>query len=301
MDSFVPVYIKSYENGSLDNKIKAAEAKLNFCCLCPHHCKVNRYRDQRGKCNTGRYAIVSSYHPHFGEEPCLVGEHGSGTIFFSGCNLHCKFCQNFDISHHGYGEEVGDRRLCSMMLHLQRMGCHNINLVTPSHVVPAILRALKLAISEGLNIPFIYNTGGYDDIETLRILDGVVDIYMPDFKFWNEQIAGELCNAINYPSVACDAIKEMHRQVGRLLIERDGIARRGLLIRHLLMPDGISGTTEIIRYIAEEVSAGTYINIMDQYFPCGFSGDYPYINRRISEEEYRKAVDEAYKYGLNII
>ncbi|MBI2370807.1 MAG: radical SAM protein [Deltaproteobacteria bacterium] len=273
---------------------------LASCTFCPRNCRVNRLQNKTAVCKTGRYARVASYSPHLGEEDCLRGWNGSGTIFFSWCNLRCVFCQNFDISQKGMGEEAGPERLAAMMLELQARGCHNINLVTPEHVVPEILEALPIAVERGLRLPFVYNTGAYDGLESLRHLDGIVDIYMPDFKSWDPQLALKYLKARDYPEVARVAIREMHRQVGDLLIGENGLARRGLLVRHLVMPGGVAGTREIMRFLAREISRDTYVNVMGQYFPAGrvSQGKFPEINRRISAEEYEEAIRAALEEGL---
>jgi putative pyruvate formate lyase activating enzyme len=241
---------------------------------------------------------VSSFNAHFGEEAPLVGANGSGTIFFTHCNLLCLFCQNFEISHQGIGEEVSDEQLAGVMLALQRQGCQNINFVTPSHVVPAILAALELAVPAGLNIPLVYNSGGYDRAETLKLLEGVVDIYMPDFKFWDPEIAQKACKAPDYPEVARQALLEMHRQVGDLELDERGIARRGLLVRHLVMPGGAAGTQQVMRFIAREISPQTYVNVMSQYRPCGRADEVPGLGTALSAEEYRRAVRETIAEGI---
>jgi putative pyruvate formate lyase activating enzyme len=273
---------------------------LVCCTACPRNCRVDRLANKTAACKTGRYARVASYFPHFGEEDCLRGRGGSGTIFFSWCNLRCVFCQNFDVSQLGVGEETRPERLADMMLDLQARGCHNINWVTPEHVVPQILEALPIAVERGLRLPLVYNTGTYDAIESLQLLDGIVDIYMPDFKFWDPGLALKYVRARDYPQVARAAIREMHRQVGDLVIGTDGLARRGLLVRHLLMPGGLAGTREILRFLASELSPETYINIMDQYYPAGRVSreKFAEINRRITVQEYEEALDAARQEGL---
>lgn len=254
-----------------------------------------------GVCKTGKKAVVSSYGPHFGEEPPITGRRGSGTIFFSFCNLRCIFCQNYEIAHLGEGQEVEDQEMAEMMLELQDMGCHNVNLVSPTHVVPQILSALAIAVKKGLNIPLVYNTGGYDSIETIKLLDGVVDIYMPDMKYGTEEAACKYSLAPDYPAVNFAAVKEMHRQVGDLVTDEKGIAVRGLLVRHLVFPKNVAGTEKIMKFIAEEISKDTYINIMEQYRPYYKAIGDPVIGRRITSEEYRQAVEIARKYGLRRI
>jgi len=241
---------------------------------------------------------VASYNAHFGEESPLVGRSGSGTIFFSSCNLLCSFCQNYDISHLAEGVEVEPEQLAEMMTYLAGSGCHNINFVTPTHVVPQILEGLYIAIEHGLNVPLVYNTGGYDSVETLKILDGIFDIYMPDFKFWDQKMAEKFCNAFDYKEKAVDAIREMHRQVGDLEMNEAGIAVKGLLVRHLVMPNDAANTEEVMKFLADEISVNTYVNVMDQYRPCFSAKDDSIINRRITAEEFEAAIDSAGKAGL---
>lgn len=295
---FQPVCIETYKKGLLKEKAEHARAILGSCVLCPRECRVDRLSGVTGVCKTGSSAVVSSFNAHFGEEAPLVGENGSGTIFFTHCNLLCVFCQNYDISHEGCGEEVSDEQLAGIMLYLQNSGCHNINFVTPSHVVPQILSALMIAVEKGLSIPLVYNTGGYDRVETLRILDGVIDIYMPDFKFWNPDIAGKACDATDYPEVARNALAEMFRQVGDLVVDGSGIARRGLLVRHLVMPHGNAGTREVAGFIAEKISKKTYLNIMYQYRPCGRAYQYKEFSSRPSNSDFDEAVRAAKEEGI---
>lgn len=281
--------------------MKTLVDKLQACTICPRKCSVNRLENELGHCKTGRQAIVCSFHPHFGEEPELVGSHGSGTIFFSYCSLLCNFCQNFEISHLGDGRPVSDTELADMMLELQQMGCHNINLVTPTHVVPQITAALQIAREKGLRLPLVYNSSGYDRVSTLKLLDGLVDIYMPDFKFWSADIAAKTCNAPDYPKVARKAITEMYRQVGTLQTNSAGIASRGLLIRHLVLPEDLAGTREIARFIARELSPDTYVNIMPQYRPCGLAHLTKGLDRRLTANEYLAAIKIARDRGLTRI
>ena len=298
-------YLKLSRSGELKERVKSALDILKSCSLCPHNCKVNRFNDERGFCKIGRFSVIASYFPHHGEEDCIKGWRGSGTIFFSGCNLQCVFCQNWDISHYRAGEVSDALRLAEIMLELQALGCHNINLVTPTHVVPQILEALSVAVERGLRLPIVYNTGGYDSLETLKLLDGIVDIYMPDFKIWDEQVAKRLLHAEDYPEIARQAIKEMWRQVGDLVIDNYGLARRGLLIRHLVMPCGLAGTKEFSEWLVREVSKDTYVNIMNQYHPDGLVLEpegrqlFRDIARRITGEEYRMAVQAAKNAGLH--
>jgi len=298
---FKPSYIETYNSGKLSERIKKAYEILENCHLCPRECEVNRLKDEKGVCRTGRLAMVSSYSPHFGEEDPLVGTNGSGAIFMTNCNLLCVFCQNWEVSHLGEGREVSSRNLAGMMIHVQRQGCHNINFVSPTHVVPQILDALQYAIEDGLNVPLVYNTGGYDAVESLKLLDGIFDIYMPDFKFWDPVIASKYLKAPDYPIKARQAIKEMHRQVGDLILDEKGISLQGILLRHLVMPGGLAGTREIMRFIAKEISPNTYVNIMDQYRPCGNAGKYSPIARCITNEEHEEALRAARAEGITRI
>jgi putative pyruvate formate lyase activating enzyme len=284
---------------AIGGRVKEALMRLESCDLCPRNCGVNRIEGELGFCRTGRHAIVSSYGPHFGEEPPLVSARGSGTIFFAGCNLGCIFCQNYDISHLMHGSPATGEELAEVMLDLQRRGCHNINFVSPSHVVAQILEALSIAYERGLKIPLVYNCGGYDSLKTLKMLDGVVDIYMPDAKYSDEKIARELSHAPNYPETMKIAIREMHRQVGDLELDHRGIATRGLLIRHLVLPNGLAGTQEIMRFIARELSVGSYVNVMAQYHPVYKAYDHSLLNRSITRTEYLEALDMASAEGLH--
>lgn len=294
-----PSYIRLYEQGKLEQRIESALAMLEECRVCPRHCGVNRLAGQPGVCQTGRRAKAASYNAHFGEEDPLVGKKGSGTIFMADCNLLCLYCQNYDISHQGQGQKIGPSILASLMIDLAEAGCHNINFVTPSHVVPQILEALPLAIEAGLNIPLVYNSGGYDRVETLRLLDGIFDIYMPDFKFWDNRSAERYCGVPDYRDRAREAVLEMHRQVGDLEMDRDGVAVKGLLVRHLVMPGGLAGTKDTARFLAEEVSPQTYINVMGQYRPCGRAHEFAEISRPLSGSELEKAKAEARQAGLS--
>jgi putative pyruvate formate lyase activating enzyme len=291
-------YLILFEKGVLKERIEDALASLEDCRLCPRVCGVDRLRHEKGFCETGRRAVVASYNAHFGEEAPLVGTRGSGTIFISSCNLLCSFCQNYEISHGREGTEVEPQQMALMMIQLAEMGCHNINVVTPSHVVPQVLEALPIAIEKGLRIPLVYNSSGYDSVETLRLLDGVFDIYMPDLKFWDSTCAERYCQAPDYRDVAVRAVREMHRQVGDLVVDDQGLAVRGLIVRHLVMPNQVGGTKEITTFLAEEISPNTYVNLMDQYRPCGGAHRDPLINRRLSAQEFREATTEARKAGL---
>ena len=296
--SFQPAYLKLHQQRKLLERIEALYKTLERCTICPRECEVNRLEDKKGYCQTGGKAIVSSLGPHFGEESCLVGYSGSGTIFFTHCNLGCIFCQNYDISHLGYGDPVEEEDLVEMMLRLQRIGCHNINFVTPTHVVPQILKALSIAIEKGLNLPLVYNSGGYDSVSTLRLLEGIFDIFMPDFKYYDSAVSEKYANAPDYPDVAKKALKEMHRQVGDLVLDERGIALRGLLIRHLVLPGNLAGTKEVMRFISQEISPNSYVNVMEQYRPAFKAFDFPQLNRRITREEYLEAIKIAKDAGL---
>ncbi len=265
---FVPAYLKAYELGLLTERAKAAQELLHPCKVCPRDCQVNRLENKAGVCKTGRYARVSSAFPHLGEEDCLRGWRGSGTIFFAGCNLGCVFCQNYEISQLGDGQELDADQLAAVMLRLQAAGCHNINFVTPEHVVPQILEALLSAIPKGLRLPLVYNTGAYDSLESIRLMDGVVDIYMPDFKLWDAQACAKYLRARDYPEAARRAIKAMHEQVGVLIVDEDGLALRGVLVRHLVMPGLIQDTQSILHWLASALSPDTYVNLMGQYHPA---------------------------------
>lgn len=299
MKPFQPAYLALLETGELERRAQEARRHLEKCDLCANRCGVNRLETTRGAvCRTGELARVCSFHPHFGEEAPLVGWGGSGTIFFSWCNLRCQYCQNYEISHLGEGQEVTPKQIAAMMLQLQTAGCHNINLVSPSHVVAQILAAVAIAAKAGLRLPIVYNTGGYDSPEALALLDGVIDIYMPDMKYSNPEIARRYSGIRNYPAVNQAAVKEMHRQVGDLVLDERGIAQRGLLVRHLVLPNGLAGTQEIMRFLAQEVSLNTYVNIMDQYRPCYKAADFPELNRRITAAEYAQALEWAREAGL---
>ncbi len=295
--SFTPAYLK-LPPGELEKRAAQALEHLRACVLCPRRCRVNRWEGALGVCRTGRRAMVSSYGPHLGEEDVLRGWRGSGTIFFSRCNLRCQFCQNYEISQQDAGYEVSAEELAEIMLRLQDYGCHNINLVSPTHVVAQILEALVIAARRGLRLPLVYNTGGYDSLLALRLLDGVIDIYMPDMKYADERIAYTYSLVRNYPRVNRAAVKEMHRQVGDLQIGEDGLARRGLLVRHLVLPNNLAGTRKIVRFLARQISPHTYINIMAQYHPDYRADRYPLLNRRITPEEYQAALQMAKEAGL---
>lgn len=297
---FSPAYLSLSEK-VFEEKMRRAYDVITDCVLCPRECHVDRTSGERGFCRTGELPFVSSWGPHFGEERPLVGRYGSGTIFFGNCNLGCIFCQNYSISHLGEGAEISDEKLSEVMLSLQGSGCHNINLVTPTHQSHAIIKAIKTASDNGLKVPVVYNCGGYESVETLRLLEGIVDIYMPDFKYSDKKYASKYSDAEDYPEKARAAIKEMQRQVGELVIDERGIALRGLLVRHLVLPEDVAGTSGVVRFIAEEISKNTYINIMDQYHPCFKAFDHPQLKRRITDREYADAVQLAIKAGLKRI
>jgi putative pyruvate formate lyase activating enzyme len=293
-----PSYLALAESGELAARRDRALAMLESCSLCPRACGVNRLAGEKGACRIARRAVVSSAHPHFGEEAPLVGTAGSGTIFFSGCNLKCLFCQNYEISHLLAGEETSANRLAFLMLRLQEMGCHNINLVTPTHVLPQILEALELAAKKGLRIPIVYNTGGYDSLGAVRLLDGIVDIHMPDVKYFSSEAAAEYSGAADYPKVIRGVLREMHRQVGDLEITPGGIAVRGLLVRHLVMPGMLGDVKEICAFLAGEISRDTAINVMAQYRPEYLANEHPPLDRPLSRDEWTEAVRLARAAGL---
>ncbi len=298
MKIYTPKYIQPYKSSQLINCIEILTKRLSNCDLCPRNCKINRLKGEKGICSTGQNVIVASYGPHFGEEAPLTGKFGSGTIFFSNCNLLCNFCQNYDISHEGRGVEISIEQLAGIMISLQDRGCHNINFVTPTHVVLQIMQALKIAIDNGLNIPLIYNTSAYDSIETIKLLDGIIDIYMPDMKFFDNKVAELTCNVSDYVENAKSSILEMHRQVGDLLINPEGIAVKGLLIRHLIMPHNFSGTEQVLDFIAEEISHETYVNIMPQYRPEGEAYSVKEISKSLDYSDYINAGKYADRIGL---
>ncbi len=305
VDPFEPAYL-TLSPSEIDERVEAGLRELEDCCACPRNCHVNRMADETKICHTGRYARVASAFPHFGEEDCLRGWSGSGTIFFSLCNLRCVFCQNWDISQRSVGDTCPPERIASLMISLQSGGCHNINFVTPEHVVPQVLEAVAAAIPRGLSVPIVYNTSGYDSVESLELLDGIVDIYMPDFKFWKRETAKRLAKAPDYPERVRDAIQEMHRQVGALKFAPNGLARRGVLVRHLVMPGLLDETTEIMRWLSRDVSPDTYLNVMGQYRPEYEVGElsregktrYQDIDRRPDRDELQQAYDAANDVGL---
>lgn len=294
----MPAAYLQLSDEELQQRVDAAEEILHRCTLCTRQCMVDRADGELGYCKIGARAQIASTTAHFGEERPLVGSGGSGTIFFSGCNLRCVFCQNYDISHRARGSARNAAQIADIMLRLQDQGCHNINFVTPSHVVAQILAALPHAIEGGLEVPLVYNTGGYDSVDTLKLLDGIVDIYMPDAKYADEGVAAELSDAPDYPEVMKAALTEMHRQVGDLETDARGIARRGLLVRHLVLPNKLANTAEVMEFIAS-LSTNTYVNVMDQYRPCYRADEFGDINRRLDREEYREAVEAAHAAGLD--
>ncbi len=293
-----PSYLKLYKSGELSERVQKAKELLKNCEVCPHKCKVNRLEGELGFCKTGRYAIVSSFFPHRGEEFPIRGYRGSGTIFFSFCNMRCVYCQNYDLSHWGEGREVEPEILADMMLELQNFGCHNVNLVSPSHVVPQILEALLIAVEKGLKIPLVYNTSSYDTVETLRLLEGIVDIYLADLKYLNTEYGRKYSKVKDYPQRAKEALKEMFRQVGNLVTDSKGVAIRGLIVRHLVLPNDISTTSEVLNFL-KSINPQIALNVMAQYYPHYKAKEYPEIARRITAEEFKKALEQA--RGFNLI
>ncbi|MDH3304548.1 MAG: radical SAM protein [Gammaproteobacteria bacterium] len=295
-----PAYLTLAESGELSMRVAAAWQRMEDCDLCARYCHVDRRATIKGAvCRTGRRAIVHGHGPHHGEEDPLRGSLGSGTIFFSWCNLRCVYCQNWDISQKGLGRKVEPDQLAAMMLSLQAQGCHNINFVTPSHVVAQIIAAVDIAANKGLRLPLVYNTGGYDSLEALRLLDGIIDIYMPDLKYDDSDKAHSYSHVRNYVEVNRAAVKEMHRQVGDLVVDANGIAQRGLLVRHLVLPNDVAGTDRVLEFLADEISTDTYVNIMDQYRPCYRANDYPALNRSLTSREYARTRAAAVSLGLH--
>ncbi|MCJ7715185.1 MAG: radical SAM protein [Anaerolineales bacterium] len=295
---FQPAYLQLLRSGDLEKRSTELQSQLTDCNLCPRNCGVNRIGGEIGVCGVGEHAWVSSYGPHFGEEDPLKGWQGSGTIFFSGCNLNCLYCQNSDISQKVSGTEISEEVLAGIMLELQSRGVHNINLVSPTHVVAQIVLAIFNASQRGLHIPIVYNTGGYDDLKTLQFLDEIIDIYMPDMKYSQAEIGKELSGVPDYPSQNQLAVKEMFRQVGDLQISSSGIAERGLLVRHLVLPDNLAGSVDIFNFLAREIPTDTYLNIMDQYRPAYNAERHKGVSRRITRGEYQTAVEAALSFGL---
>ena len=298
--SFAPAYLTLLERGTLTARVSAAWRHMQDCDLCARYCHINRLKTRKGAvCRTGEHAVVYSFGPHHGEEDPLRGSRGSGTIFFSWCNLRCVFCQNWDISHKGTGHEVEADELAGMMLALQRQGCHNINLVSPSHVVAQIISAVEIAARSGLHLPLVYNTGGYDSPAALALLDGIIDIYMPDMKYGHSTIARRYSRVRNYVESNRMAVREMHRQVGDLVLDECGIAQRGLLIRHLVLPENLAGTEQVLAIIAREISPSTYLNRMDPYHPSYRARETPPLDKPLRAGEFRSALALAAKYGLH--
>jgi putative pyruvate formate lyase activating enzyme len=294
-----PAYVALHRSGELARRAAAAVERLSACDLCPRQCRADRiHRSIGAVCRTGARAVVSSFFAHHGEERCLSGTAGSGTIFFGFCNLHCAYCQNWDLSWNGDGDEVSADELANMMLVLQERGCHNVNLVSPSHVVPQLLEAIAIAAGRGLALPLVFNTGGYDGEGALALLDGVVDVYLADLKYGDSETARRLSRAPGYFEVARAAIREMHRQVGDLVIDEDGVARRGLLVRHLVLPNGLAGTGAAMRFLAGEISPRTFVNLMDQYRPCYRAADHAELARRPTQAELDEAVQLAREAGV---
>jgi putative pyruvate formate lyase activating enzyme len=294
-----PAYLALVESGELEKRVARAFRHLEDCDLCARYCHVNRHETIEGAvCRTGERAIVHSFCPHHGEEPPLRGWAGSGTIFFSGCNLRCVYCQNWEISQKGFGHQVEPEELAEMMCDLQNRGCHNVNFVSPSHVVAQILAAVWIAARQGLRLPLVYNTGGYDSMEALALLDGIIDIYMPDMKYGNCQMARQYSHVRNYWERNRAAVREMHRQVGDLIIDERGVARRGLLVRHLVLPGELAKTQTVMAFLSEEISSTTYLNLMDQYHPCYRADENPPLDRPITKQEYGEALTLAEKHGL---
>ncbi len=295
---FLPSYIQLYETGELERRVTAGYEMLRECNLCARECGVDRLQGEKGICKSNSRVMISSAGPHFGEEPPLVGRHGSGTIFLTNCNLGCVFCQNYDVSHQGRGREMEGDELANAMLSLQGMGCHNINFVTPTHYIPQILASLLIAVKNGLRVPLVHNCGGYESIDALRLLDGVFDIYMPDVKYGDNDAGEKYSKAPNYFDVVTAAVSEMHRQVGDLVVNSEGIAERGLLIRHLVLPGGLAGTGKIVEYISR-LSKNSYVNIMAQYRPEYRALKYPELSGRISSKEFKDAISLAEEVGLS--
>jgi putative pyruvate formate lyase activating enzyme len=296
--------LPSYLNLSkkeLKDRINKLFKILKNCRLCPRKCNVNRLKNERGYCGLGYLPMISSYHPHFGEEKPLVGKNGSGTIFFTSCNLSCVYCQNYEISQFRIGKEISFEELSDIMIELQKIGCHNINLVTPTPQIPQIIKSLSIAIEKGLRIPLVYNTNTYDNVEILKLLDGIIDIYLPDLKYSEDEIALKYSNAKNYFEIMKKNVKEMYRQVGNLILDENGIAIKGLIVRHLVLPNNLAGSEKIFKFLKEEISEDVFLNIMDQYYPCYLAFQFPEISRRITEEEFEKVVNLAKEIGLKRI
>lgn len=295
---YQPGYLKLLKSGQLEERVKTLKTMLADCVVCPHECHVNRLKGEKGYCKTLENIYVHGADPHFGEEDELIGRYGSGTIFFSYCNLRCVFCQNYEISYCGVGQEISTEAAAELMLSLQEEKVHNINLVSPSHIVPQIVEAIYIAAKKGLHLPIVYNTNGYDQIDTLRLLDGIIDIYMPDIKFSNDELAQKYLGVKKYYTTAKAAVKEMYKQVGNLKTDDSNIAYKGLLIRHLVMPQNLAGTDEIMRFISEEISKEAYVNMMSQYYPAHKAHKYEELSRGIWRKEYQNAIHDAESAGL---
>ncbi|MFH0896566.1 MAG: radical SAM protein [Candidatus Bathyarchaeota archaeon] len=294
---WAPSYLRLYESGELDERIERLYKTLESCELCPRNCRANRLKGEKGICRSGKELMVSSYGPHFGEEDPLVGTGGSGTIFLTNCNLLCVYCQNYEISHLGHGEARSESQAADYMISLQDRGCHNINFVTPTHFAPQLVKATKHAIEKGLKLPLVWNCGGYENVKTIELLDGIVDIYMPDMKYGDSEPAKKHSNAPDYFPVAKEVVKEMHRQVGDLMLDERGIAQRGLLIRHLVLPNDLAGSEKVLKFIAE-VSTNSYVNVMSQYKPAGRAYQYEELSRYPTREEFDRAITMANRLGL---
>ena len=299
MSDFKPAYLNLLETGELAERVRQAYASLQSCNFCAWYCQKDRLAGKLGVCQTGERARLASYGPHHGEENPLRGRRGSGTIFFAGCNLRCQYCQNHAISQSEAGEEIEPQELAALMLELQALGCHNINFVSPTHVVAQILAAVAIAAQAGLRLPLVYNTGGYDLLEALALLDGVIDIYMPDMKYASPRIGQVYSKVRNYPQHNQAALREMHRQVGDLALDQDGLARRGLLVRHLVLPNDLAGTQAVVSFLAEQISTDTYLNLMDQYRPEFNASRFAKLNRPVRREEFQAAVELAHAAGLS--
>jgi len=292
-----PSYIHLLKTGELKNRVDLLNNMLKDCVLCPHNCHVNRLAGEKGYCKTLKNVFTAGAERHFGEEPELVGTNGSGTIFFSYCNVRCVFCQNYEISHCGVGSEIDSGELAGLMLQLQREGCHNINLVSPSHIIPQIVEGIYIAAKNGLNLPIVYNTNGYDSVDSIKLLHDIIDIYMPDIKFADNQLSEEYLKVKNYYSIATEAVKEMYNQVGNLKTH-NGLAYRGVMVRHLVMPNLINDTEKIMSFLAKEISPEIYVNLMSQYYPAYRASDYPSINQRLSNTQFNEAWHMAELSGL---
>ena len=299
MTPYLPGYIELYKTGELKIRIESLNDILKECKLCPRECGVNRIEGEIGVCKGGVELMVSSVSTHFGEEPPLVGFHGSGTIFLTHCNLRCVFCQNYDISHIGRGHITTSSEMANYMLRLQKMGCHNINFVTPTHYLPQIVASLPEAIDSGLKVPLVFNCGGYESLEVIRLLQGIIDIYMPDVKYADGRVAKKYSMSPDYPDVIKKVLLEMYRQVGNLKTNQDGIVERGLLIRHLIIPENLAGTEALMEFIATDISKDSYVNIMAQYRPMYRADEFPELNRKITVQEYQEAIAIAIRAGLH--